>query len=271
MDKIWEGKSFEVGGHWPLWRGWKNIMTMQNRQKSKGKKKLVYTKSTLPTCRFCITVYLHLNLFIVVFTGLYPCFSYWSTTLCTGTFWTYLHINTGAKNHKQLIHLIHYTSISFKVWPEFWLATVKVPKHNLIWKILLMCACVCNFKWIPRTVILLLANVKMVTDKQVDIMNTLSRVVNAIWSKNVVLLLGSDKKVSEQLPEKRLAVLFLSLFQSEIKTSPPVLQDRLRSTGVGFLGSLLNCSSLSLMSPSWPLFWIALIHPYLIQAWFWMS
>jgi len=27
-------KSFEVGGHWPLWRWWKNPMTMQNRQKS---------------------------------------------------------------------------------------------------------------------------------------------------------------------------------------------------------------------------------------------
>ena len=23
MDKIWDRKSFEVGGHWPLWRGWK--------------------------------------------------------------------------------------------------------------------------------------------------------------------------------------------------------------------------------------------------------
>ena len=22
MDKIWDRKSFEVGGHWPLWRGW---------------------------------------------------------------------------------------------------------------------------------------------------------------------------------------------------------------------------------------------------------
>jgi len=27
MDKIWDKKSFEVGGHWPLWRGWKNRMT----------------------------------------------------------------------------------------------------------------------------------------------------------------------------------------------------------------------------------------------------
>ena len=24
MDKIWDRKSFEVGGHWPLWRGLKN-------------------------------------------------------------------------------------------------------------------------------------------------------------------------------------------------------------------------------------------------------
>jgi len=23
MDKIWDRKSIEVGGHWPLWRGWK--------------------------------------------------------------------------------------------------------------------------------------------------------------------------------------------------------------------------------------------------------
>jgi len=26
MDKIWERKSFEVGGHWPLWWGWKKRM-----------------------------------------------------------------------------------------------------------------------------------------------------------------------------------------------------------------------------------------------------
>jgi len=38
MDKIWDRKSFEVGGHWPLWRGWKKRMTMQNRQKSNTKK-----------------------------------------------------------------------------------------------------------------------------------------------------------------------------------------------------------------------------------------
>jgi len=28
----------KVGGHWPLWRGWKKRMTMQNRQKSNAKK-----------------------------------------------------------------------------------------------------------------------------------------------------------------------------------------------------------------------------------------
>jgi len=30
MDKICDRKSFEVEGHWPLWRGWKNT---QKRQK----------------------------------------------------------------------------------------------------------------------------------------------------------------------------------------------------------------------------------------------
>ena len=38
MDEIWDRKSFEVGGHWPLWRGWKHRMTTQNRQKSNAKK-----------------------------------------------------------------------------------------------------------------------------------------------------------------------------------------------------------------------------------------
>jgi len=38
MDKILDRKSFEVGGHWPLWRGWKDRMTTQNRQKSNAKK-----------------------------------------------------------------------------------------------------------------------------------------------------------------------------------------------------------------------------------------
>jgi len=38
MDKIWDRKSSEVGGHWLLCRGWKKRMTTQNRQKSNAKK-----------------------------------------------------------------------------------------------------------------------------------------------------------------------------------------------------------------------------------------
>jgi len=30
MDNVWDRKSFKVGGHWPLWRGWKKRMTTQN-------------------------------------------------------------------------------------------------------------------------------------------------------------------------------------------------------------------------------------------------
>ena len=39
MDKIWYRNPFNVGGHWPLWWGWKNRMTTQNRQKVERKKK----------------------------------------------------------------------------------------------------------------------------------------------------------------------------------------------------------------------------------------
>jgi len=28
MDKIWDRKSFEAGGHWPLWRGWKKKVSI---------------------------------------------------------------------------------------------------------------------------------------------------------------------------------------------------------------------------------------------------
>jgi len=37
MDKIWDRKSFEVGGHWPLWRGWKPPNDRADRQKSNAK------------------------------------------------------------------------------------------------------------------------------------------------------------------------------------------------------------------------------------------
>ena len=39
MDKMWDRKSFEVGRHWPLWRGGKKQMTTQNQQKVNAKKK----------------------------------------------------------------------------------------------------------------------------------------------------------------------------------------------------------------------------------------
>jgi len=38
MGKIWDRKSFEVGGHWSLWQGWKKWMTTQNQKKSNAKK-----------------------------------------------------------------------------------------------------------------------------------------------------------------------------------------------------------------------------------------
>ena len=41
MDNIWDRRSFEVGGHWPLWWGWKNRMSTQNRQKSNDKKNII--------------------------------------------------------------------------------------------------------------------------------------------------------------------------------------------------------------------------------------
>ena len=46
MDTIWDRKSFEVGGHWPLWR-MKKRMTMQKRQKSNAKKQTLSIKTYL--------------------------------------------------------------------------------------------------------------------------------------------------------------------------------------------------------------------------------
>ena len=38
MDKIWDRKSFKVGGHWPLWRGMKNTNDQTSNAKNKTKK-----------------------------------------------------------------------------------------------------------------------------------------------------------------------------------------------------------------------------------------
>ena len=50
MDKIWDRKSFEVGGHWPLSRGWKNRMTKQSWQKSNSKKEIGLQTGTFFYC-----------------------------------------------------------------------------------------------------------------------------------------------------------------------------------------------------------------------------
>ena len=47
MDKIWYRNPFEVGAHWPLWLGWKNRMTMQDRQKSNAKKIQIKKKKAI--------------------------------------------------------------------------------------------------------------------------------------------------------------------------------------------------------------------------------
>jgi len=40
VDKIWDRESFKVGGHWPLWRGWKNEWPCRT-DKSRMLKKMV--------------------------------------------------------------------------------------------------------------------------------------------------------------------------------------------------------------------------------------
>ena len=65
MDKIGDRKSFEVGGHLPLWRGWKSRMTTQNRKMvyilmvSKSSKKyeyIWYLTSSEMTCWMLLNI-----------------------------------------------------------------------------------------------------------------------------------------------------------------------------------------------------------------------
>ena len=56
MDNIWDGKSFEVGGHWPLWWGRKNRMITQNRQKSNAKNTHKNTQKTQTNKQTSLTV-----------------------------------------------------------------------------------------------------------------------------------------------------------------------------------------------------------------------
>ena len=48
MDKIWDRKSFEVGSHWPLWRGWKNEWPRRT-DKSRLLKKIKWLHVNLTT------------------------------------------------------------------------------------------------------------------------------------------------------------------------------------------------------------------------------
>ena len=56
MDIIWDRKSFEVGGHWPLWQGWKKkwpCRTDKSRMlKIKNNKIVLYLCMILSPCAF---------------------------------------------------------------------------------------------------------------------------------------------------------------------------------------------------------------------------
>ena len=47
MDNIWDKKSFEIGGHWPLWRGWKKLNVHAEPTKFYCKKKILLTLKQL--------------------------------------------------------------------------------------------------------------------------------------------------------------------------------------------------------------------------------
>ena len=72
MDKYWDRKSFEVGGHWPLWRGWNNRMTTKNRQKSNAKKQ---NKTVCMWCFVvvCVVVVVIVSVAVVLFDVLCKC------------------------------------------------------------------------------------------------------------------------------------------------------------------------------------------------------
>ena len=63
MDKIWDRKSFEVGGHWPLWREWPR-RTDKSRTLKKRKKEVqrIPIKSS---------VFYHIHTLFYNFTTLY--------------------------------------------------------------------------------------------------------------------------------------------------------------------------------------------------------
>ena len=62
MDKIWDRKSFKVGGHWPLWRGWKKTNDHAEPTKSR---KLEKTQKT-HTLNIVFSVLILTTLFFVI-------------------------------------------------------------------------------------------------------------------------------------------------------------------------------------------------------------
>ena len=51
MDKIWDRKCFEIGGHWPLM---KKRMTTQKQQKSNARKKKFHGKWLRLYVHYCL-------------------------------------------------------------------------------------------------------------------------------------------------------------------------------------------------------------------------
>ena len=55
MDKIWDRKFFEVGGHWPLWRGWKNEWPRRTDKSWM----LIFLNKIIQITSMCYTSYLN--------------------------------------------------------------------------------------------------------------------------------------------------------------------------------------------------------------------
>ena len=90
MNQIWDRKSFEVAGHWPLWRGWKNKWPRRTNKSRTLKKSIknYHTDKWIGYLRYaftdCCTSIKHF---------FFPkeCFGYmWYIHI---TFWAWNHLN----------------------------------------------------------------------------------------------------------------------------------------------------------------------------------
>ena len=130
MDKIWDRKSFEVGGHWPLWQGWKKEKKETNSINRPTS--LVVLKRTPLMCHhhseLCITV-LYLRKCTLITQHQVPTFETFSNAIAnimirSSTYYTFsweLHVSQLAtissgrhylkskSVHRDLfIHIVHY-------------------------------------------------------------------------------------------------------------------------------------------------------------------